>query len=227
MNETDGALARFAAELAPYGRLAAPEGLRSHVRAELLAVTVVLPADRPSLWTRVLGLRTALPAMVIVALLAAATGSAAAASLPGDPAFALKRAAEEAQVALTLDDAAKLDTLVAQSDRRLVELETVAVARPTALDLATDEYLAAAARVDAQLALVAAAAPSPARDAALARARAASAAHLASLTVLAAHLPPAAQPGIERAIEAQEVIHGRSPAVPERRGPPSVSPTHR
>jgi hypothetical protein len=172
--------------------------------------------------SRVLALRPALAAILVLVLLAAAGGGAAAAtSLPGDPAFTLKRAAEEVQVALTSGEVVRLNTLVTQSDRRLVDLETLAARRSSAVTAGTEEYAAAVTRVDTELSRVAALPPSSQRDAALARASAASAAHLARLQALAARLPDAAQRGIQRAIEVQQRVHGKS----GRGGPPSGVPS--
>lgn len=212
LNERE--LGEFADDLARRGRVTAPAALRTQLRASLLAAPVS-PRRQPSTWSRLGALRPVLAAVLVIALLAAG-GSAAASSLPGDPAFALKRAVEVVQVALAPDDAARLDTLVAQSDRRLADLQTAAAVRATAIAPATDEYLAAVARVDGTLSALLTAPATPARDAAIGRASAASAEHIAMLQTLAARLPAAAQPGIQRAIEAQLAVHGKSGSAPGR-----------
>ena len=222
----DRELSEFASRLARYGDVHAPPEFRSRLRASLLAAPVVLESPGPPLfgWSR-LGLRPIVASVLLLALLATAGGGvAAASSMPGDPAFALKRAAEDVQVALAPDDISRLDTLVTQSGRRLVDLETLAARRSSAVATATDEYLAAASRVETVLTRVAALAASPDRDAALARAEAASADHLARLQALATRLPEAAQQGIQRAIEVQQTVHGKSGDAPGRRGSP-VAPT--
>ena len=219
-------LLEFASRIARYGDVRVPPEFRSRLRASLLTAPVVLESPRPSLfgWSR-LTLRPIVASVLVLALLATAGGGvAAASSLPGDPAFALKRAAEDVQVALAPDDISRLDTLVTQSGRRLVDLETLAARRSNAVATATDEYLAASSRVETVLTRVAALAPSSGRDAALARAEAESADHLARLQALATRLPEAAQHGIQRAIEVQQTVHGKSGDAPGRRGSP-VAPT--
>ena len=218
MSTTD--LDRFAQELARSARMSAPPALRTQLRASLLAAPVVYsprPARLSLSW-----LRPALAGLVVVALLVSGGGYAAASSLPGDPAFALKRAVEDAQVAIAADDTARLDTLVTQSDRRLADVETVTATRPAAVATATNEYLGAVARLDDVLTRVAGQPESSARDAVLARATERSAAHLASLQALAARLPAQAQPGIQRAIAAQQAVHGKSGNAPGRRELPTT-----
>ena len=132
----------------------------------------------------------------------------------------------------TVSPHSRLNVLVTQSDRRLVDLETTAGRHPKALVAATDEYLAAVARVDAALTRLATEPRAPARDTAIASAALASADHLARLEALAASLPSAAQHGIQRAIEVQLTVHGKagegrrggSPLLPADRSPivPSI-----
>jgi hypothetical protein len=217
LNERE--LSEFSDDLARRARVTAPAALRTQLRASLLAAPVSPPCQT-SLWSRLGALRPALAAVLVVALLAAGGGSAAASSLPGDPAFALKRAVEDVQVALAPDDATRLDTLVAQSDRRLADLQTAAAVRATAITPATDEYLAAVARMDGALGTVLTEPATPARDAAIGRATAASAEHIEMLQTLAARLPAAAQRGIQRAIDAQQAVHGRSGNTPGRPASP-------
>ncbi len=221
-NEQD--LQEFASDLARSGRLSAPPALRARLRASLLAAPVA-PARRAGFgWLNLPALRPVVAIALVLALLAAGGGSAAASSLPGDPAFGLKRAVEEVQVTLARDDVARLDTLVTQSDRRLGDLETAAAVRPSAIAPATDEYRAAIGRVDATLTTLLTQPATPARDAAIARTSAASADHLAMLQALAARLPATAQQGIQRAIEAQQAVHGKSGNAPGRRGNPGGAP---
>lgn len=219
-------LLAFAEEIRGYAKPTATPALRARLRRSLL--TAPLPAPRRARWPLPLlaPLRPVLAAVLILAVLAGAGGSAAAASLPGDPAYGLKRAAESVELALAPDDAGRLDRLLTQSERRLSELTTAATQRPASVPAATDEYLAAIGRVDDGVSALLAAPPSERRDHALARARAASEAHLALLQSLLERLPAAAQPGIERAIEAQQSVHGRSGA-PGREGAPAGSPTAR
>ena len=216
-------LGEFADDLARRARVTAPAALRTQLRASLLAAPIS-PRRQASMWSRLGAVRPLVAAVLVIALLVAGGGSAAASSLPGDPAFALKRAVEDVQVALAPDDVGRLDTLVAQADRRLADLETAARARPAAIAPATDEYLAAVARMERALTAVRTAPASAARDVAIRRATAASAEHIAMLETLAAGLPAAAQHGIQRAIEAQQAVHGKSGDVPGRPivpGPPA------
>jgi len=172
---------------------------------------------------RLTWLRPLAAGFVVVALLLTGGTYAAADSLPGDATFALKRAAEETQVALTFDDAVRLDERATQSDHRIADLQTVATTRPSALAIATEEYAAAVARVDEALAVVLSQPHTQARDSAAARAEAASVDHIALLQALAARLPAQAQPGIQRAIEAQQAVHGRSGNPPGRPSAPGAS----
>jgi hypothetical protein len=219
-------LLEFGERLSRHAKVSPRPEFRAQLRSSLLSAPVALePRRAPLRWPRVLALRPALAAILVLVLLAAAGGGAAAAtSLPGDPAFALKRAVEDVQVTLASDDVARLNTLVTQSDRRLVDLETLVGRRSAAVGTGTDEYAAAVVRVDAVVSRVAASPASSERDAALARASATSADHLARLQALAARLPDAAQRGIQRAIEVQQGVHGKSDVAPGRSGTP-ITPT--
>ena len=223
MNDRD--LARFAEELARFDRPRAPLALRAQLRASLLAapVAVVSPRRAPLTLFTPPSLRLALAAVLILAVVAMAGGSAAAASLPGDPAFALTRAGDEVQAFVAFDDATRLTTRVAQSDRRLADLETALAHRPSALAPATAEYIASTERVSAELAIVLAQPRTAARDAAIARAAGASADHIAALQALAARLPADAQFGIQRAIEMQQTVHGKTETAPGRPASPAPS----
>jgi uncharacterized protein DUF5667 len=220
MSQNDRDLDTLVQDLTRFRAVAAPSALRARVRAEIMTAPVTASAPRRS-WLS--ALRPIVAATLVVAVLAAAGGSAAAGSLPGDPAFGIKRAVEDVQVAVTIDDTARLDVLTTQLDRRLGELEAVVAQRPSAVGVAIAEYEAALARVERQLAVVAGQASTPARDAAVARATAAAEDHIARLRALEGTLPAAAQAGIERAIDAQERIHGndRGPASPQA---PTASP---
>lgn len=220
-------LLAFGARLsARFSDVAAPADFRVRLRRTLLAATYTESARASFTWP---AMRSFVAAMIVLALLAGSGGVAAAASssLPGDPAFAIKRGVEQVQVALAADEVARLDLLVAQADARLADLETLIARDSSAVDAAAAEYLAAASRVDAELGLVTALPGSDQRDAALALATTKSAAHLASLEALATRLPDAAQQGIQRAIQVQEEVHGKAPArptipiKPTRGGPPT------
>ena len=223
-------LLAFAEKITRYERPATPAPLRAQLRGSLLAAPYT-PARAAPTWARLPALRPIAVGLVVVALLIGGGSFAAAGSLPGDPAFALKRAAEEAQVALTRDDAGQLDLRVTQTDSRVSDLRAIAESRPSALSVATEEYLAAVARMDQALSTVLGQTATAARNAAIARAAQASAAHIALLRALAATLPAQAQPGIQRAIDAQETSHGRSsdpkgrPAAPGSNGAPAPGGT--
>ena len=224
---TERELLEFGERLSHYAKVAPRREFREELRSYLLTapVTVESPRRSPVGWSRVFALRPALAAILVLVLLAAAGGGAAAAtSLPGDPAFALKRAVEDVQVTLATDDVARLNTLVTQSDRRLADLETLVSRRSAAVGTGTDEYAAAVTRIDEAVSRVVALPASSEREAALARASAASTDHLARLQALAARLPDAAQRGIQRAIEVQQRVHGKSDVAPGRSGTP-ITPT--
>ncbi len=223
---TERELLEFGERLSHYAKVAPRPEFREELRSYLLTapVTVESPRRSPVGWSRVFALRPALAAILVLVLLAAAGGGAAATSLPGDPAFALKRAGEDVQVTLATDDVARLNTLVTQSDRRLADLETLVSRRSAAVGTGTDEYAAAVTRIDEAVSRVVALPASSEREAALARASAASTDHLARLQALAARLPDAAQRGIQRAIEVQQRVHGKSDVAPGRSGTP-ITPT--
>ena len=224
---TERELLEFGERLSHYAKVAPRREFREELRSYLLTapVTVESPRRSPVGWSRVFALRPALAAILVLVLLAAAGGGAAAAtSRPGDPAFVLKRAVEDVQVTLATDDVARLNTLVTQSDRRLADLETLVSRRSAAVGTGTDEYAAAVTRIDEAVSRVVALPTTSEREAALARASAASTDHLARLQALAARLPDAAQRGIQRAIEVQQRVHGKSDVAPGRSGTP-LTPT--
>ncbi|MDE3194569.1 MAG: hypothetical protein KGN00_12890, partial [Chloroflexota bacterium] len=219
MSENDRELEALAQDLARFRGVAAPSGLRTRVRAEIMAAPVAPLAPKGARWLG--ALRPLLAGVLVVAVLAAGAGSAAAGSLPGDPAFPLKRAVENVQVALAANDAARLDLLTDQLDRRLTELETVATRHPSSVAVAMSEYEGALARVETEMAVVAREPESAGRDAAIARATAAAQEQIARLRALEATLPAAARSGIERAIEAQQRIESGRPGTP---GGPGSAP---
>jgi len=216
----------FAGRLsARYHEVHTPARFRAQLRGSLLAAPVTFAVRRPSPIGR-LALRSALAPILVLALLAATGGGAAAAtSLPGDPAFVLKRGVEQVQVALAPDEIARLDTLVAQADSRLADLETLSGRHSNAAGAGVDEYLAASTRVDEEVTRVSGMPASSRRDATLAHASTASADHLARLQALATKLPDAAQHGIQRAIEVQRTVHGKSGNAPGRGGSLPLAPT--
>lgn len=232
---TDRELQAYAERLARFRALSAPAAMRRDLRGALLAAPVAATASADTAWTGrsssrtswLMRLRPVLAVLVVFAILAGGAGTAAAGSLPGDAAFGLKRAVEDVQVAIAPDDTARIDLLVAQTDRRLVELEALASRRSSAVGAATDEYVAALDRLERMLATVSAEPATSVRDAAIERAQTVASAHLARLETLAGTLPQAAQQGIQRAIDAGKGIGTVETPRPSRSpepGRPSEAP---
>src|SRR5512135_1529228 len=222
---TERELQQYAERLAQLRSITAPASLRRDIRGAILAAPYVPAKSRDNAWT--MRLRPVLAVLVVFAILAGGAGSAAAGSLPGDAAFGLKRAVEEMQVTLAPSDTARLDLLVAQSGRRLDELEMLVSRGSSAVGVGTDEYTSALARVKQLLATLANEPATSERAAAIARAQANVAAHVARLESLAPKLPDAAQQGIQRAIEAGKGIGPEKtdrPSKPSEPGKPSDVP---
>jgi hypothetical protein len=157
----------------------------------------------------------------VVLVLAAGSGAAAAGSLPGDPAFALKRAAEEIELALAPDAAARTRVLAAHSERRLEELGRSA-ARPERSPTASAEYEAAVRRFAAAVAALRQAEPGAKREAVEQVVEAARGKHVQVLETLRQRLPENAQQKLDRASEQHEKIKQGGPdrpgAVPPGKG---------
>src|SRR5437773_9203192 len=104
-------------------RLPAPprprDAFKRALRAQLMAQAPSVLGRRETAWTRVRRsgwsapswLRPAAAFAVVALLLVGGAGAAAADSLPGDPAFGLKLAAEQLQLVLTFDEGARLRIL--------------------------------------------------------------------------------------------------------------------
>jgi hypothetical protein len=138
---------------------------RRDLRARLMteAVTALTPRRRETAWTF---LRPALAISVATVVLVGGAGAAAAGSLPGDPAFVLKRAAEDVQVALTFDEVARVQLLAQIADRRVQELQKVADTPPQEnVPTAAEEVAQAVARFRAAVDAVQQAAPAEKSDA--------------------------------------------------------------
>jgi len=125
------------------------EAFRRELRGRLMAEARVALAPRETAWTtlRRTWLRPALALGMITVVLLGGGGLAAAGSLPGDPAFALKRAAEDVRLALASDDNARIVQLAAQADHRLAELTTAATTRPAAAPTASAAYAEAVVKL--------------------------------------------------------------------------------
>lgn len=210
---TERELLALGDRIAGHNKVRASSRLRIELRRSLMTAPAPAPRRNPFVFVMP-ALRPVLAASLALAILVGASGAAAASSLPGDPAFALKRGVEGVELALASDDVARLDVLLTQSDRRLADLHRATATSPAHVPAAIEEYAAAVAAVETALAAAQAAPATSQRDAALARVAAESETHLAALEALAARLPDAAQPGIQRAIEAQQAVHGRSNEAP-------------
>lgn len=174
---------------------------RRELRAKLIleAQTVLDPkARRGTAWTS--WLRPALGVGLGAVILFAGAGSAAASSVPGDPAFALKKAVEDLQVTLTFDDVQRVQLLAQLTDRRLSDLQKVADQQDKA-PTASEEYAAAVARFRAAVDAMQRAAPQDKAEAAQDVADAARDKHDAILDVLEPKVPEDAKPALERAKE--------------------------
>lgn len=125
------------------------DAFKRALRAQLMAQAPGALAKRETAWSRFQGslLRPVLAAAMVVLVLAAGAGKAAADSLPGDATFAIKRAAEELQLAIALDETTRLRVLAEQADHRLAELVESVVARPEKAKVARVEYAAAVKRL--------------------------------------------------------------------------------
>lgn len=129
------------------------DAFRRELRGRLLAEARVALAPRETAWTRFQRgwLRPAVAFAAIAVFLVSGSGLAAAGSLPGDPAFALKRAAEDVQLAFASDDSARIEILAAQADHRLAELATATIERPAAAPTASAAYAEAVAKLTAAI----------------------------------------------------------------------------
>ncbi len=210
MTERDAApLARI---LAAQREVRAAHDFRARLHAELLAAPVAFaaPPRRLGWW------RHAVAAAVAVAVALGGSGVAAASSLPGEPAFVLKRAFEELELTLAPDDTARVSLALAIAERRLSDLRRVNV-RPDLAEAAAAAYGEAVARAGTQVDRLRSAPSTPARDEALERARDAGTRAVEQLHRLGETLPLPAQQGIERAIERHEEQR-------ERDGSPAGAP---
>lgn len=110
-------------ELFSRARVDERPGFRSDLRSRLLAqVGPVSTARRSTPWWTLRIPRFALAGVAVVAMLFGGTGLAAAGSLPGEPLYGLKRAAEEVALVVAFDDDARIQRLADQVSARLAEL---------------------------------------------------------------------------------------------------------
>ncbi len=178
------------------------EEFRRELRARLLseAQTVLVPRRRETAWTF---LRPALGVGLAAVILMAGAGTAAAGSVPGDPAFALKRAVEELQVTLTFDDVRRVELLASLTDRRLAELQKVAD-REDKAPTASEAYAAAVTKFRAAVDALQRAAPQEKKDKAQDVADAAREKHEAIIEDLRERLPEKAKPALDRAKDEED-----------------------
>ena len=182
------------------------DAFRSELRAKLMleAQTALDPRNRrDNAWASFLRGRALRPALGLAAalvILIAGAGTAAAGSVPGDPAFALKKAVEDLQVTFTFDDVQRVQLLAQLTDRRLDELQRVAE-RSDKAPTASEEYAAAVTRFRAAVDALKQAAPQEKADAAQDVADAARDKHDAVLDVIERKVPDQAKPALERAKE--------------------------
>lgn len=209
------------------------DDVRKRLRAELMNEAVALAEERRlrsrSLaarlrwWIAGPRLRAVAVIATLVVMLVAGAGAAAAGSLAGDPAFGLKRAAEEVQLAFAATDDARVQMLAAQAQRRLDELTRTAD-RPDRSPTASAEYEAAVKRFAAAVEALRTAEPGTTHDAVEQVVEDAREKHIPVLEDLKQRLPEAAKDGIDRAIDEQEKL---SPSGSERPHPtarPTKSP---
>lgn len=168
--------------------------------------------------------RFALAAALLVAVIGASGGIAAAASLPGDPAFVVKMAIEQVELALATDDTGRVAVLARQSERRLDELAKSTTTRPAA-PTTSAQYEAAVEQFRAAVDRLVAAPSDDKREAARAVAERAAAKHVAVLEALRQRHDT---PGLDRALERAREIEARAKDHDRKRGDnderPSASP---
>lgn len=201
--------------------------LRSTIVNEAVALAEERRLRRPALAQRVgdllFRLRPALVAAIVVFTLVGGAGVAAAGSLPGDPAYGLKQAAEAIELALAPNADARVEVLASQAQRRLDELQDAASDRPDKAPTASEAYAAAVERLRQAVETMRTAEPEDKRDAVEELVDAAHDKHVQVLETLRERVPEPAQQGIDRALEEQQKIdagkpdHGR-PADPGRSG---------
>jgi hypothetical protein len=111
-----------------------PPVMRDQFRRELRArlmqeAPIYLTPRHDNAWTTIFGsrlLRPALAAGIGTFVLVVSAGTVSAGSLPGDPAFGVKRAIEDMQVTITFDEVQRVQLLSQIADRRLQELQQIA-----------------------------------------------------------------------------------------------------
>ncbi|MDE3113759.1 MAG: hypothetical protein KGN00_12615 [Chloroflexota bacterium] len=205
------------------------DDFRKRLRAELMNEAVALAEERRlssrtfarrlRWWIAGPRLRAAAVVATLVVMLGAGAGAAAAGSLPGDPGYGLKRAAEQVQLALAPTPEARVQVLATQAQRRLDELTRTAD-EPAKAPTASAEYEAAVQRFAAAVEALRSAEPGAKHEAVDQVVNDARDKDVPVLEDLKDRLPADAQQGIDRAIDAQEKL---APSSDDRR--PSARPT--
>jgi len=192
------------------------ERFRTELRSRLMSEAAVVLAPRRSRFSFPMILRPALAAAAVLVLVVAGATNTAASSLPGDPLYAVKRAGEDVQVAVTFEEVARMQLLSQLADRRLEELAEIAKQRPASAPTATQEYADAVERFADALDRLRDADSEDQRTAAQDLADAAQAKHRAVLDAVKERLPAKDQPEIQRVIDNER--ERTSPTNPERSG---------
>ena len=187
------------------------EAFKRTLRSQLMAQASTALVQREAVWSRFQRgfMRPAFAIAAVVLVLLAGTGKAAADSLPGDPGFGLKAAAEELQLVFAFDDTTRLALLSERADHRLAELSRALTTRSAATPLANVEYARAVARLTAAVDTLRAKPGSSAdkRSAAEDVVDAAHLKHRAILNELQMSAPAEAQDGLERAKREADELH--------------------
>lgn len=207
------------------------EPFKRALRSQLMAQAATALVRRETAWSRFQRglLRPAVAFAAVALLLAGGAGKAAADSISGDPAFGLKTAAEQLQLAFAFDDTTRLALLSEHADHRLAELARAVITRPSAAPTATDEYAIAVARFTAAVDALRGT-PGASEDTRTAAEDVVDAAHLKHeevLDELQRSAPSDSQDGLERAMLEADKLHAsdrpaRTPEPPqpaERRDP--------
>jgi len=206
------------------------DAFRRELRGRLMIEARVALAPRETAWTtwtrlQRTWLRPAVAFAAIALFLLGGSGLAAAGSLPGDPAFALKRAAEDVQLALAPDESARIEVLAAHADHRLAEFSKATSERPAAAPTASAAYAEAVAKLSAAIEALRGKPDTGEKKAAEARdvAERARAKHLLVLDELERRLPDEARDSIERAKHEAEKLERSDDNTPAKG--PGAAPT--
>jgi len=187
------------------------EAFKRTLRSQLMAQASTALVQRETIWSRFQGglLRPAVALAAVVLVLGGGAGKAAADSLPGDPIFGLKAAAEQLQLVFAFDDTTRLALLSEEADHRLAELSRALTTRAAAAPVANDEYARAVARFTAAVDALRAK-PGASADKRSVAEDVVDAAHLkheAILEELQKNAPAEAQDGLDRAKQEADKLH--------------------